>query len=577
MASDSWAVSSSSLEAERPPAADEDWRVAAAGAGAGAGALPEREHREAERGARDPPREPQAHVHRAGFPVDLFLEQDKIEDFICAICTEVCRDAVETTCTHIFCSSCLTSALDQKLECPLDHTPLQVDQVRAAGFVRRKVLNMRVKCPHFKSGCPHVCNLSDLTAHVQSCLFALVICDLCQDGMQARDLANHAKTSCPCRQVQCEHCGFLLPCDDLNTHLSLYCQHVPLPCPNSCDAAPQPRKALQTHLDEVCALQEVRCRYAAQGCSQRLLRREVAQHMEDAKTHLDVVERHFQTAMEDLRRDMLENMRFFMQVGPKDQFLKLLSNVTLKSPVEEAELIVRGMHVYEGDAYVQERCCFSLITLCEVHNKNSDTNIAAVVQHNGIGAIISAMQTHAAVSKVQENALHVLRKMATNMDVKSFVQKGSTDCIGQILRTMQTHCHSIGIQRDAIGVLLNMAVNDSIESRIGALGGIEQILLAMDLFPNSTSLGQLAAHALFHLTFDENNKERLVAAGALKRLITALKTHSQHTNTVYYSLRAMAQLAKIDRYRDKMRRLGLVEYAKSALSQHPNHKVICVM
>ena len=31
-----------------------------------------------------------------GFPIDLFLEKQKVQDFICAICTEVCRDAVET-------------------------------------------------------------------------------------------------------------------------------------------------------------------------------------------------------------------------------------------------------------------------------------------------------------------------------------------------------------------------------------------------------------------------------------------------------------------------------------------------
>jgi len=255
-----------------------------------------------------------------------------------------------------------------------------------------------------------------------------------------------------------------------------------------------------------------------------------------------------------------------------DSFHKILSSVSIKSPVEEVELIIRGMKIYESDAYVQERACYALITMCEVNNKSADGNIASVVQHRGINAIVNAMKLHPNAIKVQEFALHVLRKMATNMDVKTFVQKGDTDCIAQILRTMQLHQKVIGVQRDAIGVLLNMAVNDSIESRIGAQGGIEQILTAMDNFSSSTSLIQLACHALFHLTFDDNNKERLVAAGALARLIGAIQNHFSHSNTVYYALRALAQLAKVDRYRDKMRRLGLVELSRSIMNHHSNHK-----
>ena len=34
---------------------------------------------------------------KEGFPSEIFVEQDKIVDFICAICTEVCRQAVETS------------------------------------------------------------------------------------------------------------------------------------------------------------------------------------------------------------------------------------------------------------------------------------------------------------------------------------------------------------------------------------------------------------------------------------------------------------------------------------------------
>lgn len=91
-----------------------------------------------------------------GFPRELFVDKDKIEDFICAICTDVCRDAVETPCTHIFCASCLNTALAIKSECPLDHRELQSGAVRVAGFVRRKVLDLDVMCPYNARGCAFV-------------------------------------------------------------------------------------------------------------------------------------------------------------------------------------------------------------------------------------------------------------------------------------------------------------------------------------------------------------------------------------------------------------------------------------
>lgn len=37
------------------------------------------------------------------------------------------------SCTHIFCRNCLLKALELKTECPLDHTPLTVEEVRDAG------------------------------------------------------------------------------------------------------------------------------------------------------------------------------------------------------------------------------------------------------------------------------------------------------------------------------------------------------------------------------------------------------------------------------------------------------------
>ena len=70
-------------------------------------------------------------------------------DLVCVICSLVCRDAVETACSHIFCSQCLSKWMERKRECVTCRTPLPSPaDVRPSGFIRRKVLGLLVACPH---------------------------------------------------------------------------------------------------------------------------------------------------------------------------------------------------------------------------------------------------------------------------------------------------------------------------------------------------------------------------------------------------------------------------------------------
>jgi hypothetical protein len=486
---------------------------------------------------------------------------------------------VETLCSHIFCESCLLAAVLVKPECPLDHVALPRDRIRKAGFVRRMVLDLQVRCPH--GGCPFTGTLLELPGHTERCPFAPAACPQCGDLVPARELRQHVAGACPGREVPCEFCGRGVALEDERAHVQRLCASAPLPCPNQCGSPQLPRAALSEHLASQCPLQPVACRYARQGCAARPLRRDIAAHLADAAAHLDCVERHYELELAAARREAAEAVRFAMQVGSVETFVKMLGSVAAPPPAgaEPAgpagaaiELIVRGMRLFETDAVVGERALFALITLCEAANRHADANIGVVVACGGIGAIVDAMRRHPTALKVQEYALHVLRKMATNTDVKNFVQRGTTDCLAQILAAMERHESVLTLQRDAIGVLLNMAVNDQIEVRIGELGGAAHILRAMDRFPDSASLQQLACHAIFHLTFDDLNKERVIALGALPRLVAAMRAHAAHTFTVYYAIRALAQVGKVERFRDKMRRLGVHSLAQQAIAAHPGHK-----
>jgi TRAF-type zinc finger len=434
------------------------------------------------------------------------------------------------------------------------------------------VLDLDVKCPYNSRGCEFVGNLSRIAKHKTTCVHAIVTCRRCMEEMQAKDAQLHQLERCLRRDTECMYCSKTIAYEEVKTHLNEDCTQVPLDCPNDCGVAPMLRAQLKGHTDDICPSQPCKCRYFECGCTELIARRDMKEHMKDAQHHLSLVEAHSKAQLEAAKIEQLDMIRFVMEVGSLAKFLHFLTDSEEERSAESISVVLQGMKLYMHDSDVQQLGCKALLTMCEVDSKQADQVISAMADNNALDVAMTAMSTHPASSKIHEYALHILRKMATNSKVKTYVQSGNLHFIQTVLDVMKRFNKNIAVQRDAVGVLLNMAVNDTIEVAIGQMGGIRTILCAMDTFAERASLSQLACHAVFHLTFDDGNKDRLVRAGALHRLVFALRTHIYHQNTVYYSLRAIAQLAKIDEYRDRLRRLGVIRLAKFAVQQHASHK-----
>jgi len=104
-----------------------------------------------------------------GWDQSLFLEQNRTEDYICPICTDVMRDCVETDCGHLFCEACVITALKEKQECPECRERATEDSLTQIKSIRRKILSLRVKCGGYIKGCEWTGMLKELTNHEHEC------------------------------------------------------------------------------------------------------------------------------------------------------------------------------------------------------------------------------------------------------------------------------------------------------------------------------------------------------------------------------------------------------------------------
>ena len=103
-----------------------------------------------------------------GWNKDLVIYDSKsieLSDFLCGICHEICRDAVEITCAQhlerhsyfdestLFCQMCLTSHLTiHNNACPNNNTESNQHMCtyHASPFIRKCVLRFDAKCPNHR-------------------------------------------------------------------------------------------------------------------------------------------------------------------------------------------------------------------------------------------------------------------------------------------------------------------------------------------------------------------------------------------------------------------------------------------
>ena len=136
--------------------------------------------------------------------------------------------------------------------------------------------------------------LNTLVTHLKSCDYTLLPCtNKCKTNKNIiknfyrKNLPNHLANDCPRRQYECPHCrGTGEHQERTTTHLDT-CPKVKVQCPNTDCQDMIARCDVKTHR-YMCDYESVSCKYAAVGCEEKPLRKDLQKHEENDQLHLRV-------------------------------------------------------------------------------------------------------------------------------------------------------------------------------------------------------------------------------------------------------------------------------------------------
>ncbi|CAF1445972.1 unnamed protein product [Adineta steineri] len=137
-----------------------------------------------------------------GFDIQRFPNSID-EELICSICGGVLQDPLQApSCEHTFCQICIQEWLSRAQTCPIDRTPLEIDQMKPVPRILKNLLSrLDISCEN--EGCMAIVKLDLLVNHLIDCEYS------------------------PKKLVQCENgCGMMILKSDNNNNINHNCVHV---------------------------------------------------------------------------------------------------------------------------------------------------------------------------------------------------------------------------------------------------------------------------------------------------------------------------------------------------------------
>ena len=232
-----------------------------------------------------------------------FVEPVSTDDYGCSICLSIVDEPVicgrTEGCATLYCSRCMSKALETKKQCPFCSHPI-TGKPQKSLQLKNSIQKLDVHCIHAdlngdKTGeggqkrkaeavDPTVCSwrgkYSELATHLgNDCPGTEVSCSNagCPAMVPRGRLEEHG-AECSFRREPCEHCGELALRSAMAKHIDENCQRAPVRC--VCGSS-VPRSAFAAH-EVSCPEVACGCQYADLGCGERIKRKDLMKHMESA-------------------------------------------------------------------------------------------------------------------------------------------------------------------------------------------------------------------------------------------------------------------------------------------------------
>ena len=260
----------------------------------------------------------------------FFFVERPSEDYFCPVTFELLVEPQLTSCCgHHLSLTAVTRMTIERKPCPMCNGR-EWGTMLDKSF-RRKVHELRLKCPHSYSGCEWVGEMNYLKRHA----------DVCEK-----------------RLWECQYCA--LKCtygEGEEKHWSA-CLKFPEPCPNRCEVGSVERCNMEQHRS-VCSLEPVACEMKEFGCSVVVPRKELATHMRESELqHLTAMTVLNLRLSRQLQQDSTERDRKITQLQQEMADLKKLQTemkMEIKTKLDELTQEIRTEQNHHLEGQEQKR------------------------------------------------------------------------------------------------------------------------------------------------------------------------------------------------------------------------------
>lgn len=222
-----------------------------------------------------------------GYCCKLVKQHPKLWQIHCELCSGIFRDPCRTTCCGKgYCQGCLEEVAQKKKPCP-GCTTKNFDFFNNEALAK-ELKKIDVYCVNQEHGCRWSGTLKKLKKHInlyntddsKTCKFLTVACHLCSKTVRLNILERHLADSCSHRRYQCQYCAdFKSTFEDVMTNHRPLCKYSPATCPNCGESVM--KVDLENHISNDCPKKQLICEFGAFGCTARMYRRDMPQHLED--------------------------------------------------------------------------------------------------------------------------------------------------------------------------------------------------------------------------------------------------------------------------------------------------------